>query len=61
MVRGDHLLIVNFRPEYQAGWMHRATYRQLPIQPLGAEAIRELLDDMIGSDPSSRGAILIRG
>ena len=30
------LLLVNFRPEYQARWMQRSYYQQLPLQPLGA-------------------------
>jgi tetratricopeptide (TPR) repeat protein len=46
------LWLVNFRPEYQSPWMHRSYYRQLPLQPLGAEAIRELLRDQLGEDPS---------
>ena len=46
------LVLVNFRPEYQAGWMQRSYYQQLPLQPLGAEAIRELLRDQLGEDPS---------
>jgi class 3 adenylate cyclase/tetratricopeptide (TPR) repeat protein len=46
------LLLLNFRPEYQASWMRRSYYRQLPLQPLGVEAIRELFADLIGTDPS---------
>jgi adenylate cyclase len=49
------LLLVNFRPEYHADWMQRSWYRQLPIAPLGPEAIRELLDDLLGRDPSVAG------
>ncbi|MCZ6784171.1 MAG: AAA family ATPase, partial [Proteobacteria bacterium] len=49
------LLVVNFRPEYRAGWMQRSWYRQLPIAPLGPEAIRELLEDLLGGDPSTAG------
>jgi class 3 adenylate cyclase/tetratricopeptide (TPR) repeat protein len=49
------LLIVNFRPEYHAQWMQKPWYRQLPLLPLGPDAIQELLDDLLGSDPSVRG------
>jgi adenylate cyclase len=49
------LLLVNFRPEYTAGWMSRSYYRQIPLAPLGADAVRELLDDWLGRDESTRG------
>jgi class 3 adenylate cyclase/tetratricopeptide (TPR) repeat protein len=49
------LLLVNFRPEYHADWMQKSYYRQLPLAPLGPEAIRELLDDLLGTDPSIAG------
>ncbi len=46
------LWLVNFRPEYQAAWMARSFYQQLPLLPLGAEAIAALLSDLLGNDPS---------
>jgi class 3 adenylate cyclase len=46
------LLLVNFRPEYHADWMQMSYYRQLPLAPLGPDAIREVLADLLGSDPS---------
>ena len=46
------LWLVNFRPEYQARWMQRSYYQHLPLQPLGPEAIRALLRDQLGDDPS---------
>jgi class 3 adenylate cyclase/tetratricopeptide (TPR) repeat protein len=49
------LLIVNFRPEYHADWMQKSYYHQIPLAPLGAAAIRELLDDLLGRDPSTVG------
>ncbi|HXJ36133.1 MAG TPA: adenylate/guanylate cyclase domain-containing protein [Candidatus Eisenbacteria bacterium] len=49
------LLLVNFRPEYHAEWMQRSYYRQVPLAPLGSDAIRALLADLLGSDPSVRG------
>jgi adenylate cyclase len=50
-----NLLILNFRPEYRAEWMQSSHYQQIPLQPLGPEAIRELLDDTLGHDPSIKG------
>jgi class 3 adenylate cyclase/tetratricopeptide (TPR) repeat protein len=46
------LTIVNFRPEYRAGWMSKSYYRQIALVPLGAEAIEEMLGDLLGSDPT---------
>jgi class 3 adenylate cyclase len=48
-------LLLNFRPEYHAGWMQKSYYRQLPLAPLGPEAIRKLLEHLLGSDASTRG------
>jgi len=48
-------LLLNFRPEYHAAWMQKSYYRQLPLAPLGPEAIRKLLEDLLGNDPSTRG------
>jgi class 3 adenylate cyclase/tetratricopeptide (TPR) repeat protein len=52
---GHALLILNFRPEYRADWMNATHYTQIALQPLGPEAIRELLDDLLGSHPSIGG------
>jgi class 3 adenylate cyclase/tetratricopeptide (TPR) repeat protein len=49
------LVLLNFRPEYQAPWMGRSYYHQLPLAPLGPDAIRELLDALLGSDRSIAG------
>jgi adenylate cyclase len=46
------LLLLNFRPEYRAEWMQKSWYRQVPLTPLGREAIAELLGDLLGNDPS---------
>jgi class 3 adenylate cyclase/tetratricopeptide (TPR) repeat protein len=55
------LVVINFRPEYRAGWMSHTYYRQLPLAPLGPEALDELLGDLLGADPSLDGlAELIR-
>jgi adenylate cyclase len=49
------LLLVNFRPEYHAEWMGKSYYQQLPLAPLGPEAMRELVADLLGCDPSTQG------
>ena len=46
---------MNFRPEYHAEWMGKSYYQQLPLAPLGPEATRELLADLLGGDPSTQG------
>src|SRR5262249_38992599 len=46
------LVLLNFRPEYHAAWMQRSHYQQLPLLPLGPEAIAELLRELLGTDPS---------
>ncbi len=46
------LLLLNFRPEYHADWMQKSWYRQIPLTPLGREAIGELLTDLLGRDPT---------
>jgi adenylate cyclase len=51
----SNLLIVNFRPEYRADWMQSSHYQQTSLQPLGPEAIRELLGHLLGTDPSVEG------
>src|SRR5262245_14358535 len=45
------LVLVNFRPEYRGRWMQRSYYQQVALVPLGAEAIRDLLHDLLGGDP----------
>jgi class 3 adenylate cyclase len=50
-----NLLLLNFRPEYRADWMQKSWYRQIPLTPLGREAIAELLGDLLGNDPSIAG------
>jgi adenylate cyclase len=48
------LVLLNFPPEYHAPWMQRSYYQQLPLLPLGPEAIQELLADLLGTDSSLR-------
>jgi len=47
------LLLLNFRPEYDADWMAQPSYQRLPLRPLGDEAIDDLLDHLLGHDPST--------
>ena len=49
------LVVVTFRPEYRAPWMQRSYYQQLSLVPLGAPAIAELLDGLLGRDSSLAG------
>jgi class 3 adenylate cyclase/tetratricopeptide (TPR) repeat protein len=49
------LAILNFRPEYSAQWMRKSYYRQISLAPLGPEAIKALLVDLLGKDPSLNG------
>jgi adenylate cyclase len=51
----DSLVVTNFRPEYRVEWMGRSHYHQLPLAPLGPEALGELLVDLLGTDPSLDG------
>ena len=46
------LLVTNFRPEFSATWMRHSYYQQVPLLPLSAEAVGELLHDLLGNDPS---------
>jgi class 3 adenylate cyclase/tetratricopeptide (TPR) repeat protein len=46
------LLVVNFRPGYQAAWMGKSYYQQLPLRLLGAEDVAELLVDLLGTHSS---------
>jgi tetratricopeptide (TPR) repeat protein len=45
------LLLVNYRPEYQHGWVSKTYYRQLRIDPLPPESAEELLEVLLGHDP----------
>src|SRR5439155_18692302 len=48
------LLLLDFRPGFHAAWMQRSYYQQLPLLPLGPEAIKELFADLLGTDSSLR-------
>jgi class 3 adenylate cyclase len=49
------LLLWNFRPEHHAAWMSRPYYQQIALGPLGPHAMRELVADRLGTDPSLAG------
>ena len=49
------LIVANFRPEYRAEWMRQSYYRQLPLAPLGAAALDELLAGLLGTHSSLDG------
>ena len=46
------LLLVNYRPEYQHGWGSKTYYTQLRLDPLPAASAEELLQALLGDDPS---------
>ncbi len=46
------LLVVSCRPEYKDEWKGRPNYRQLRLNPLATESFAELLQALLGSDPS---------
>ncbi|MFI5352655.1 MAG: AAA family ATPase [Candidatus Binatales bacterium] len=46
------LLLVNFRPEYEADWTRKSWVLQLPMAPLGPDALAELVRDWVGSSSS---------
>ena len=46
------LLLVNYRPEYQHGWGSKTYYTQLRLDPLPPASADELLQALLGDDPS---------
>ena len=46
------LLLVNYRPEYQHGWGGKTYYTQLRMDPLPPASADELLQALLGDDPS---------
>ena len=46
------LLLVNYRPEYQHGWGSKTYYTQLRLDPLPPASSDELLQALLGDDPS---------
>jgi adenylate cyclase len=48
------LVLLNFRPEYTAEWRTSASVQQIALQPLGPEAVGEMLAGILGNDESVR-------
>ena len=48
---GRILLLTNYRPEYKHDWGGRTYYRQIRIDPLGAESAAELARALMGDEP----------
>jgi class 3 adenylate cyclase/predicted ATPase len=46
------LMLINYRPEYQHTWGSKTYYRQLRIDPLPVNSAHQLLDSLLGSDPT---------
>jgi predicted ATPase/class 3 adenylate cyclase len=46
------LLLVNYRPEYQHGWGNKTYYTQLRLDPLPPASAEELLQALLGDNPS---------
>src|SRR5207247_3675532 len=46
------LLLVNYRPEYQHGWGNKIYYTHLRLDPLPPASAEELLQALLGDDPS---------
>ena len=46
------LLLVTYRPEYQHGWGSKTYYTQIRIDPLPSASAEELLQALLGNDPS---------
>jgi class 3 adenylate cyclase/tetratricopeptide (TPR) repeat protein len=46
------LLLVNYRPEYGHSWGSKTYYRQLRIDPLSSASAEQLLEALLGNDPS---------
>jgi predicted ATPase/class 3 adenylate cyclase len=46
------LLLVNYRPDYQHGWSSKTYYTQLRLDPLPPASADEVLQALLGDDPS---------
>ena len=51
---GRVLLLLNFRPEYTAAWTQKSHYQQLPLVPLNATAVADLVRHLLGDDKTLR-------
>jgi class 3 adenylate cyclase len=48
-------LLLNIRPEYAAEWTKRSGVQHIALQPLGPEAVSEMLAGLVGNDATTRG------
>jgi tetratricopeptide (TPR) repeat protein len=46
------LLLATYRPEYQHGWGKKTYYAQIRLDALAAEGVGQLLDALLGKDPT---------
>jgi class 3 adenylate cyclase/tetratricopeptide (TPR) repeat protein/MoxR-like ATPase len=46
------LVVVSYRPEYEQRWANKTYFRSLRIDPLDGESAAQLLQDVLGCDPS---------
>ena len=46
------LLLASYRPEYRHAWDGKTSYQQLRIDPLPEESAADLLESLLGSEPS---------
>ena len=46
------LMLVNFRPEFQEPWASSTLFNRIRLEPLGAAVAQDLLENLLGSDPS---------
>jgi tetratricopeptide (TPR) repeat protein len=46
------LLLVTYRPDHADEWRNRPNYRRLRLDPLAGESLADLLEALLGSDPS---------
>jgi class 3 adenylate cyclase/tetratricopeptide (TPR) repeat protein len=46
------LVLANSRPGYQAPWMVGSDYTEIAVGPLRDDELRELIEDLLGDDPS---------
>ena len=46
------MLLVNYRPEYEHRWGSKTYYTQLRLDPLPPESVGELLQTLLGGDPT---------
>lgn len=53
--RSNALMLLNYRPEFQASWVQGSHCQQISLQPLGEEDVGSLLVSLMGDDPTTEG------